>query len=432
MNNGRIVCIDLGSSYTKIGVRRDWNVPSVVVEDLSVALKSPSFVVPSVVAREDGARQESWYVGAQAAEMRRTEKREIFRNWKASLFGAPESDGAAQTAKAGSLSQGRAKEIAIHMLRLLRASVEDGKWREVAEYPARLCVPDFGTAQQRDELCRAILLEAGWTPCGGRVAVTEPEANVIGVVTRGLNRTWLPKSGSGRSIRFMQMQEMLETGVKKAYRRMSDNYDVMITDVGAYTTDFGFVAFDPSFRKDYGNHPTVKTRSVALGVTVLDSLVVSRMPAESQRAIRSMPTTVWERAKIQLYSGRIFKFRSAGEPEVSLGAEGDLHAIDDGMAEFTRRICEARAGFVKSIGVKTINDELVTGGGSYIPSLRDALRASCGNPIRDLLDPKEPERAVLEGTGPMSAKAKAQRLLHNSQLVRTASAIGGASVFFED
>lgn len=431
--NDRVICIDLGSSYTKIGVRRGLNATAGIVEGLSVALKDISFAIPSVVAHEQGPDDGKWIIGRNAAELRRTATRSIYRNWKAALFRPSEPRSSSGSLRGTQLSGEQAEEVAIKMLRLLRVEMTDDRWNGASEFPARLCVPDFGTEEERDRLVRGLLKEAGWSPCKSRAAVTEPEANVIGIVTRGKNRTWVPPRSMGHPKRFMQMQEMLETGVKLAYRRMASNYDVLITDIGAYTIDFGYVAFDPSFEIDYGNHPAVQTASVALGVTILDTLVLNDLTRASQTAIRSMSTTTWERAKARLYAGQLFRFRpEPGAPEVILGEGKDRDAIDHAIMHFSKQVCVARSEFIKSIGARKINDELVTGGGSHIAKLREALKASCDHPMRDLLDPNEPERAVLEGSGLMSPREKAHRRTENERLVRTASAIGGTSVFFED
>src|SRR5690242_4923549 len=85
MQNRAILSIDLGSAYTKISIRRDWNDRATLVRRLSVAQSGEEdFCVPSAVAHV--ARASRWLIGTDAANLVPGPGVELFLNWKASLF----------------------------------------------------------------------------------------------------------------------------------------------------------------------------------------------------------------------------------------------------------------------------------------------------------------------------------------------------------
>jgi len=78
-------------------------------------------------------------------------------------------------------------------------------------------------------------------------------------------------------------------------------YSVLVIDVGAFTTDFGFVEFDDSFYTDNLPRPDIIQLSCKIGVRELDQAVYEQLRPEVQGAIRRLTTTGWEGVKRRLY-----------------------------------------------------------------------------------------------------------------------------------
>ena len=245
-----VLTIDLGSAYTKIGRRAGWNSNATLVRDLELAPRDTPFCIPSVVAHVDTPREERWLVGVEAAGQRRGPGVTVFRNWKKGLF-SPTASTAARTDSA---------RVARQFFSALRERLPE----ELAELPLRVCIPRLANGDGPPKLLMESLRQANWRLAESRPTVYEPEANALGVLSRGRNSTWAPKylDFTGGPEREAYLPEMLDTRLSSVLRRATlqekfDYYGVLVTDIGAYTTDFGYVRFEPSFFTADWNQPPI-------------------------------------------------------------------------------------------------------------------------------------------------------------------------------
>jgi hypothetical protein len=430
MKHAAIVSIDLGSAYTKIGIRRGWDDEAKLVHGLPIALTGEAdYCIPSVVARVERARGIRWLIGVDAANQIPGASVQIFRNWKAALFGGTDRASKRSAAREESI------EVAVAFFKQLREILYERILTDVRHLPVRVAVPKLRDASGEDDLVIGILRQAGWEPATCRPTVFEPESNAIGFLSRGRNRTWIPPQQSFRppSQRTIKMQPMLEPGLSTAFRTMADHYAVLVTDVGAFTTDFGFVKFDSSFRDDAWNRPAINQQSVALGIRQLDERVLGLLEPDVREYFAKRPTSEWEWRKQDLYAGKPQRIVVANKT-ITIGGEFELEAIQDEIRSFAERVCEARTDFLREHALWKVHEEAVTGGGSAIRTLRDNLVATIKDAKRrahDLWDPREPDAATAAGAGRMTPREKELRVIANRTLVRGGSAVGGASVFFE-
>src|SRR5436309_2461976 len=87
MDNSKILCIDFGSAYTKVALRRDWDSSAELLKDFPIATSGDmTFCIPSVVARIERSGRPRWLVGDEAADLKPGEGLTIYRYWKAKLF----------------------------------------------------------------------------------------------------------------------------------------------------------------------------------------------------------------------------------------------------------------------------------------------------------------------------------------------------------
>jgi hypothetical protein len=226
---------------------------------------------------------------------------------------------------------------------------------------------------------------------------------------------------------------MLEPGMSSAFREMKDCYRTVVTDVGAFTTDFGLVEFDTSFKTEHWGKPAIKQHSVRLGIRELDAAILRILDPRVTTYFQEHAQEEWERRKRELYAGRPQRI-SIGGRLMEIGADLESEAIREEISGFAGRVVDARQDFLKSCGNVRAEEEALTGGGSAIEGLRKELIAGMRQDVKrvhDLWDPAEPEQAVAAGAGRLSALQADSRIRENRTLVRGASAIGGASVYFE-
>jgi hypothetical protein len=441
MKNRRLLSIDLGSAYTKIAIRRDWNAGSDLLRDLPLASDEVDFCVPSVVARVERNGTTRWTIGAAAGAQAPGEGVSIFRYWKARLFSS------SPQAQAGRDQMGQSSEaygsedyeqVAIQFFRGLRESLAQSRYAaDVASSAVRVCVPRIGEVDV-DGRVGSILDAAGWRPAGGRVTVYEPESNACGMFTRGRNATWYPPAPSftaraGRSLHLMKMLE--PEGLLQALRRMSGSFGVLVIDIGGFTTDFGYVQFDTSFSSNDWHRPTIVQQSYELGIRELDQAVYDSLDAAAQREIRRLPPGQWDAVKVDLYRGVPVTLGGVRGKPLRIGTGEGAERTAGALRRFAERVMEVRDTFIRDHVRGPINAQTLTGGGSMIEPVRSAvvrgLAADEQAQVFDLLDEHEPRRTLTLRGGYVDEQAVQARARRNQELVRGGSAIGGSSVFFE-
>ncbi|MBB4638092.1 hypothetical protein [Longimicrobium terrae] len=437
MKNSRLVSIDLGSAYTKVAIRRNWNAESDLLRDLPLASDEVDFCVPSVVARVDEGGRTRWTIGAAAAAQTPGDGVRIFRYWKARLFATgPRAqvsrDQMGQTAEAEGGEN--YDEVATEFFRGLRQSLEHSPYGEdIAASAVRVCVPKIDVADM-DARVGSILDAAGWRPAHGRVTVYEPESNACGMFTRGRNATWYPPAASftpraGRSLHLMKMLE--PEGLLQALRRMSGSFGVLVIDIGGFTTDFGYVQFDTSFSSNDWHRPTIVQQSYELGIRELDQAIYDSLDEGAQREIRALSPSQWDALKVDLYGGAPVTLGNGQRIGAGEGAERTVEALRN----FADRVIAVRDTFLRDHVRGPVNAQTLTGGGSMIAPLHRAVVQALATDeharVYDLLDENEPRQTLVQRGGYVDEDAVAARARRNQELVRGGSAIGGSSVFFE-
>lgn len=436
MKNRRLVSIDLGSAYTKVAVRRDWNGESDLLRDLPLASDEVDFCVPSVVARVEAKGGTRWMIGAAAAAQAPGDGVRIFRYWKARLFSTESSETQAARDQMGQSAESFADDdyerVAIEFFRGLRESLAPSPYgTDIASSTVRVCVPRIDIPDMDGRVGR-ILDAAGWRPAHGRVTVYEPESNACGMFTRGRNATWYPPAApftprAGRSLHLVKMLE--PEGLLQALRRMSGSFGVLVIDIGGFTTDFGYVQFDTSFSTDDWHRPTIVQQSYELGIRELDQAIYDRLDEDAQREVRRLSPSEWDALKVDLYRG----------VPVTLGngrrIGGDDGRTTEALRAFADRVIAVRDTFLRDHVRGPINAQTLTGGGSMIAPLHRAVVQALGTDedarVYDLLDEDEPRRTLGQRGGTATDDAVEERARRNQELVRGGSAIGGSSVFFE-
>lgn len=211
MDNRQLLSIDFGSAYTKIAFRTSWNTESELLRDIPLAPKETTYCIPSIVARVTRGHKEEWLIGVDAASQLPGDGVKIYRDWKAGLLTGEEE----------------CVQVAKHFFRTLRSMLNGMRSFEeaITSHPVRVCVPSMGDANDLSPVIVQILEDSGWHLAPVKPTAYEPEANALGVLTRGRNATWIPahvdfQPHKGRSV---WLPSMLDPDLNNAFRQMRDH-----------------------------------------------------------------------------------------------------------------------------------------------------------------------------------------------------------------
>lgn len=471
----RVFCIDFGSAYTKVALRRNPRERSELVHDPSLSLDDGLNVcIPTVLVVDTNTPAYSTTWGMSAAnDPASGDGLKVWRNWKKELYEAtPTTRPPGVSRLAAFLKSTELRELAgrheisgdqIDRLRQLVAAAAglDGpaagvtpEYRKAAwmqflansffthlrafvlaacrregvedadRIPVRITVPAFADQQGYSasygcRILNAALKAAGWSPCESRTAVSEPYANAIGILTRAANEF----QSNGR----LYFKKMFHNGPLVTALAQPDDYPAyraLVVDVGAFTTDFAAITIqtggeivsdpDPSF--------VHADQSIPEGVGNLDSEVIEALPREKGRWLREVATMLdWEDIHRNVFTG-VKGFRSNEIGTIGLGPEKSL--IRDCVNGFTARLSDRLTAFCGGLEPVPFQELILTGGGNGIPAVRESLLKAArarGHGFRKIHTMGR--KGTEEGESLLSTLDRS--------LARGGSALGGASIYFE-
>ncbi len=428
----RLLCIDFGSSYTKVAVREDWNGATRLIET-GHPEESYSFCIPSTVARVTRRGKDAWLIGMDALSQSPGHNVAVYQNWKSDLF-----SGKKMASEYGTVGANFFRELVAYVGRIEP---------QLQGLPVRVCIPKFGPGSDCQLRILKILGDADIAAAPNRSCIFEPEANIFAVLTRGRNAAWRRSKTHGWEPSYQLMFEKDQGGLFDKLRAIAIakrpgnlKYALLLIDIGSFTSDFGLVQFevDAGDIEDF-NKPDVIQESNRIGIRELDHAVLKVFSKAVRDVIASSPPKIWEDAKRQLYSGT----ESAVENPVGgmfvLGSKKERPAIDEQVDAFAEQVVVACRDFCRKHRVKPVRT-VITGGGAMISRLRMQIVAGLARTIPaevyDLMDPDEPRKSLLqkktkEGPWRHDEREVEARLRENRRIVRGGSSIGGCSNFVD-
>ncbi|MBN9122719.1 MAG: hypothetical protein J0I06_26840 [Planctomycetes bacterium] len=471
----RVFCIDFGSAYTKVALRRD---PTADSSLLHCGGAEVDFWIPTVVLVDRRGTEPKLEFGDRAAGRAAGGGIDVYTDFKRHLFTAPapadgtpplapldallqsaefaalatkyEVNGAqvaalrqlagaartliggpgARVVSAEAHRQANAAKLAFHYFNWLRRQVLDACSRLPAtglkfeDIPVRVSVPALipgaDVAQHPGcKLLREALHRAGWPLHPELPFVSEPESNAVGVLTKAGNV--LTRGGR------IHLGEMFSKGPLITVLKGDPNhptYRALVIDVGAYTTDFAslFVKTDgKNATAETGAGFAVQQRSVPVGVTGLDASVRESLSPEKREWLAALPHKDFENFQRLAYT----EGKGARAPGLgTVGGDADRDAMHSCLSDFARRIVDEAMTFCSALGPANMQELILTGGGSSIPTVRDALIAATQSGGNTFVKTHAPE--LKRGKAGAALVDKLDR-----DFTRGGSALGGASIYFE-
>jgi hypothetical protein len=470
----RVFCIDFGSAYTKVALRRDPSAESELISTRAGTTTEPSFCVPSTVAVDRRGPKAVPEFGDRAASLQPGGGIEVHRNWKKAIFqrhapGAKPQQSPLETllqseelrelaarfgvaagqvahlqqlvGSARQLIGGRvvsaesqqhvvAASIAPHFFHWLRQQVLEACSRlpttglRFDSIPVRITIPAFDHSASADlqpgwRTLLDALSKAGWPLHPEQPTIAEPYANAIGVLTKGTNSYLRGKIRIGD----MFGRSPLTTVMKDATHHPL--YRAMVIDVGAYTTDFSALTMKPDDdnTSDADAQISVLQHSQPLGVSDLDLRMIAALPKEKGDWLRKAASIDWEDFRPAVYS----EGKGVRVPDLGVvGGPADAEAVRACVAEFVAQLSAETAKFLGSLEAVppgSLQELILTGGGSFVTAVRDALLSAAQASGNEFIKVHAPALKKSTG-GPLIDKL-------DRTLARGAGAIGGASIYFE-
>jgi hypothetical protein len=477
-----VFCIDFGSAFTKVSLRRARRTNSdlVTMPDEAEELE---ICVPSAAVADYSSGQPRYTFGRAATGRRAEGLIKPRPNWKKELFAAASGTSAAspsapiyrprtrvewlilskefrqlagkyQVAEADLLNLRRlvvdaisltipqqylppppdpsadVQRLAVEFFRWLRKTSLDAcaahspAIENPKDWPARITVPAFAPEHELEQhpgtaRLIAAVKEAGWVLHAERPVVSEPYANVIGILTQGSNCT---------RVADMFKNGLLITSLKKP--ESYPTYRVVVVDVGAFTTDFAVLTLQTGGEMLLLSDVEFDTRtlSVPLGISHLDDSVLEVINPEHAKFMRDGRAADWVKFRHDLYERRQPSFVIQASRD-AIGTGPEMDRIQDALANFENQLGEALSQFLATIDDCGFKELILTGGGCALPGNQKAIIAAAQkgrSPFRKVHLPacKLPKPTLLTTKDQIVTPLEAQ-------LQRGGTALGGTSAFFE-
>ncbi len=417
------ISIDFGAAYTKIAVRENPDSTSRLLSHERLNLDEARICIPTIAAWRE--RDDRWVFGPDAFDLKSGNGIHVFRNWKPILFAPPGEilDPESSIGRlfyynldGGNDNWPPIKKLAVKyfewLLEVMLPSLLD--YRDLDDPVIRISVPDFDGETLYAYQMEEILIEAGWNS-PWIFCEPEPMTNLTGALSQGRNTmidddgTIYPDihaifSGSG----------LLDYVNLSSDEEPEGDFNMLLVDIGAYTTDFSLVSVGAS---SAGGLPPLEAHSEPYGVEMLDALVKHGLSPERADVVKRLSATERELFRRTVYSdGRAWTIDG-----VTIGGASDRVIVDKCVDGMTTRLANEVERFVSTVGVDRIDEVVFTGGGSNIPPVTQKLA--------EKLAPKGVKK-FHSSSLPLDGEFPCIRLGHD--IVRASSALGGASVLFGD
>ena len=407
------VCIDLGASYTKVALRGvcEPKRTGILEQEAKILMVDNSPLIPSLAIHTRDNRQ-PWVFGWAAANMNPSKSMEVFLNWKADLFlPGNNKDSASAVTVAGKFFE------------WLKSRIESAGVN-LKKCQTRVAMPAFRNFDDQAMLIARCMDLSGWDDPSLVLKVTEPRANVLGLFSGGRNVVGRNRDGEllpnyGRM--FGQQNVYIQAARGFVLQGGHGNLvNVMVVDIGAFTTDMASLTFDITDISD--GLSAIRQESHALGViNELDKPLFAALGARHGVSFSDLSFRDCEYLKRSLYNGTPYFLltRSNGKDvTVELGDAKDVELVEEITGKFADAIWK-RIGSM--IGEQKPERVFLTGGGSLIQPIASALKASFNRRRIFVQDVQQDSNAV-------GADIWRSWKDTGEGLQRLATALGGANV----
>ncbi len=359
-----ILAIDLGAAYTKVSFRPRIHPYEPFSEDSKELILDDSALIPSIVLRDPAG---NWHFGSTAAGLKPAAGWQGWENWKKDLL---DSDDPPATAIL----------VATRFFAWLRDQVQPFV-PDIDHCRVRIALPAFQSFARKARLVKDCMAKAGWEPAMIK-PIREPQANIIGLASRGRNHvTWSP-AGEVAFLHYGKMfghlgliQRAANDFVNQA--RTSRFLKGLVVDIGAYTTDLAPLIIDLAADiSEYGDGvAALNPTSSKPGISAeLDQPLFQQIFSTVGFSPAQVTFLEFELLKQNLYAGKTY-VTATEKGEMELGTEDHQQIIDSHFERFA----DAFWATLQPVAAKHKPEWIaLTGGGSCITRLSEKIRQRIG------------------------------------------------------
>jgi hypothetical protein len=438
MNPLPCISIDLGSSYTKIAIRDRWNRrtesgPAQLVRSTALHSDESNISIPTLAAYRQTSTGGEWLFGADVANRRpdSSSRITVYRNWKRALFGDHHPfDGGNQPRRIPNgteIPKSVLQTILDGYFAYLLQFVERSSKVHVEDCRVRVAIPDFALRTPGERMMRQAMENAGWPTRRSVDFVSEPHANVIGVLTEGENAIVRGDYSAETCPDLLSMLRpcpLQKAAANPDFAKRRDPHWVFVADLGAYTLDFALLGFNPgNLQHDLDERVQGKARfricSEPIGISYLTDQISEILSPEGRAYLQLLQREQGDTMFFDRILGGSYLEDPATFVTIGEGIEGER--IRQIIAAFARDVAHRVQSFLAAHGPSRIDESILTGGGMNVNPVRDA--------VLSLLDQRGSAYAFVPMKALEQLPSGRERLPQD--LVRGATALGGGSVHFD-
>jgi hypothetical protein len=360
-----ILAIDLGAAYTKVSFRSRIQPGQPFAGESTELVLDGTALIPSIVLCDPAG---TWHFGSTAAGLRPGVGWQAWENWKRDLF---DSDDPPATALL----------VATRFFAWLRGQLE-AFVPDIDHCRVRIALPAFQSFARKARLVKDCMAKAGWEPAMIK-PVREPQANIIGLTSRGRNQVTWSAAGEVAFLHYGRMfghlgliQRAANDFVNQA--RASKFLKGLVVDLGAYTTDIAPLIIDVvADISEYGDGITaLNPTSSKPGISAeLDQPLFQEIFSTVAFARSQVTFLEFELLKQNLYAGKTY-VTATEKGEIELGTKDHLQIIDSHFERFA----DALWAMLQPVAAKHKPEWIaLTGGGGCIARLSEKIRQRIGS-----------------------------------------------------
>ncbi|RFC42422.1 MAG: hypothetical protein DVB23_003095 [Verrucomicrobia bacterium] len=397
MSHDPCLSIDFGNAFTKVAVRPAASAATIPVSHPDLQFdRGLNVCIPTMAVKVGTGGIARWYFGADAMDVPYNRAGcHFFLDWKHDFFQPAERNtegvvigSASQVTHSGqarnsSISPDELDRVARGFFDWLRLFLDDRLAEKglpsVRDCVTRIAIPAFAIDSEPEGRLLAILGEAGFRTAYSQPTLPEPLANAIGIFTNGRNDTGEALEPD-QSVLF-EGTRMVEAMRGRALHRSGPlTFWTLAADLGAYTLDMAVIGFstsDPSrsLMDTYYGKERFALCSEPLGVSGLTQRIRSVLEPTNRSSFDAILRGS-DPAELHLLQDNLFHWRRPFLPRgatqaIGEGREGErIHREVDQFAEEAGMILRH---FLKRYQYNRIDEVVLTGGGMYLPAVRDSV-----------------------------------------------------------
>ncbi len=352
-----ILAIDLGAWYTKVSFRPRILPGRPFTEESQELTLDGTALIPTVVLRDPVG---TWHFGSVAANLKAAAAWQVWLNWKKDLLDSGDAPDFALT-------------VATRFFAWLRENLQP-LLPDLHRTRVRIALPALDNFPRNAQVLRDCMARAGWNP-GLIKPVREPQANIIGLTSRGRNHVTWSAAATTPYLNYARMfghlgivERAINDYINRA--RTSKFLKGLVVDIGAYTTDIAPLIIDLTAEiSEYGDGiEALNPASVRLGISAqLDQPLFQTILPDSQPDRSQLSFAEFELLKRDLYAGKTYSTASG----LDLGTKDHQQIIDSHLEHFADALWTRLNPAAAEHRPEWI---AFTGGGSCIAPLSQKIR----------------------------------------------------------